>query len=182
MPKNIIIIAGGSASGKSSIAQLIVESEQYIQYKPLTTRSFRPAETVSDYRHISDLEFKEIIQANGFVFWDYLFDNYYGVDNEINDFLKKNEKVLIILPAWRVEDLLKLINYQVFIFHFVTECLMTLERRLNERNSVDIKARIEDVIRQNDIVLPKAIRIDESLSLDEICNFIVTKINSSYNV
>jgi len=120
MNNYIVTISGGSATGKTTLSKRIIDKYKFSLYKPKTTREIRPNEFYSDYDHITKVEFIKEIENNGFIFWDYIFGNYYGIPIGINDFLKLNQKCLFIAPSWRMEDLLKNFHLKCLSFHLIS--------------------------------------------------------------
>ena len=177
MTSSAIIITGGSATGKSTLAQRLVNQAGYKQYKVFITRLKRQNEDPSDYRHISADIFGEMADAHAFIFSEELHTNLYGVGHDAKEQFSTNTRSLIILPTWRVSDFQHAIQQECQIFHFVMHDPETAENRLKDRNTHDIAMRQSDLVRQNSAVLSKAVEIDTTVSFDEAYQIVFKTLN-----
>lgn len=180
MSSCLTILVGGSASGKTAIAKRLTLNDNFVQYKPLTTRKIRVDEIDLDYRHVSVENFKKSINLNDLIFWDYLFDNYYGVGKDIKNFVSINNLSLIILPVWRVKDFLAIIDEKPLIFHLTADPSTALSR-LDDRNAQNNEERILDLIRQNEVNLNdnynnNYYKMNSSCTEEDVYNLIVAKV------
>ncbi len=76
-----LLLTGPSGSGKTTLAQLILEKyPQFVFSVSATTRPPRPNEVPGkDYYFLTEAEFDQEIERNGFVEWERLYSGYrYG--------------------------------------------------------------------------------------------------------
>lgn len=179
MNSNLVIITGGSTSGKSTLCKKLILNNSFAQYKPFTTRNIRNNEVDLDYRHIKPKEFEFFKSQNKFLFWDKLFKSFYGVGKDFCSFINTNRYSLVILPAWRVMDLLSVVQGEPLIVHLINESLPIARQRLAERGIDDFDDRLEDLIIQNNIVIRNECRLNESNSIESIYELIIAKINNN---
>lgn len=184
MAKIILIISGGSTMGKTTIANKLKANEGFSLYRPLTTRESREDEIYFQYRHVSKELFVKEIENNSFFFHDFLFNNYYGILKDINQFIESNSKCLFIIPSWRMADLIDCIGRDVIAFHIVSTQTDTARQRLLDRSNIneeEINQRIVDIKKQSKIRNEKAIRIENSETIEGIYDTIIFKTKEHFN-
>lgn len=148
--KNVVIIAGLSASGKSTILNEMVKELGYEKLVTTTTRDPRPGEVNGvDYHFLTKEEFAEK-RDNGFFLENVeIKGNFYGVG--LNAFEKDfgNKKPVLILDPVGVvaaTEKLKEVDWQV-VSAFINESPETCIERVLSRpaDKEEQEARINDI-------------------------------------
>lgn len=148
---DVVLIAGGTASGKTSLLEELRASYpnfHEVTIKTTTTRGPRQDETAFAYNFRTDLEFKELIEKGRLVEFDMVKDTFYGVEK--NELLKavenaraNNAKVLgIMTPSgiFRCKDFLEEQGVSVSTIFVEAEknisIVRTVSRYMAERRSL----------------------------------------------
>lgn len=105
--KNILIIAGPSAVGKTTIAHRMLElDERYEFVRSVTTRPCRGDQFNSEYIYISDEEFSHLIATGGVLEHTEYAGNFYGTPrSEIDRITSEGKIPLLILDINGVTSL-----------------------------------------------------------------------------
>lgn len=109
MSKNILIIAGPSAVGKTTIAHRMLELDDRFEFvRSVTTRPCRADQFDSEYIYISIDEFKHLIETAGVLEHTEYAGNFYGTPrSEIDRITSEGKIPLLILDINGVESLSK---------------------------------------------------------------------------
>lgn len=99
MDKKILVLVGGSGSGKTSVANYLTANCGYRKVITTTTRSPRPGEVNGrDYHFVTEHQFWDILDNDGFVEHINYAGNMYGTSkNEIESILKDEIPAVIIM-------------------------------------------------------------------------------------
>ena len=133
--RSILVIAGPSAVGKTSIAELMVNSGAgYELIRSVTTRAPRGNERDGEYIYVSREEFLKIKASGGFVedmeYGKELYGTPYG---EIERIFSNGDTPLLILDIQGVNSLRKReFDFSVYSV-YVYEDVNVIEKRLYER-------------------------------------------------
>ena len=105
--KNILIIAGPSAVGKTTIAHRMLElDDRYEFVRSVTTRPCRGDQFNSEYIYISDSEFRHLIKTGGVLEHTEYAGNFYGTPrSEIDRITSEGKIPLLILDINGVTSL-----------------------------------------------------------------------------
>ena len=89
----LIIIAGGSGTGKSTIESLLAQDPQIVKLVSTTTRLQREGEEHGkDYYFISKKEFETELEKGRFLEHVVYDGNYYGIHGKVVDLILKTQK------------------------------------------------------------------------------------------
>ena len=96
--KNLFILSSVAGGGKSTIIGMLLNAHKDLQFSiSCTTRQIRNGEKEGiTYYYISIAEFEKKIQANEFLEWAKVHDNYYGTPKSpIYKSLEENRKMIL---------------------------------------------------------------------------------------
>jgi len=148
MENEIFAIAGPSGVGKTTIINLVLESNANLQ-KVLTstTRKMRKGEKNGvNYNFYNTEEFKKKIDNQEFLENEKVHSNYYGVEKkEVEKIIENNKIPLFEVDVRGVMNIKKLIPNLKTIF-ILPESLRQIENRLRQRPNItekEIKIRLE---------------------------------------
>ena len=148
--KNVIIIAGLTASGKTTVLEKMVESFNFEKLVTSTTREPRPGEVNGvDYHFLSKKEFKNRIDNGLFIEHVENKGHFYGAGT--NSFEKdfKNKQPALILDPMGVVEATKILEKEGWnvMSIFLDVPKETCIRRVLERNAdeAEIRNRISDI-------------------------------------
>ena len=154
--KNILIIAGPSAVGKTTIAHRMLELDSRYEFvRSVTTRPCRQDQFGSEYIYISLDEFQHLIDTAGVLEHTEYAGNFYGTPrSEIDRITSEGRIPLLILDINGVESLSKNKGDISPCGVYVYDDISVMEARLVERykddfDSPDTKRRYESRRRQN---------------------------------
>ena len=154
--KNILIIAGPSAVGKTTIAHRMLELDgRYEFVRSVTTRPRRADQFDNEYIYITDAEFRHLIATGGVLEHTEYAGNLYGTPrSEIDRITSEGKVPLLILDINGVTSLYRnkgdISPCGVYIYDDI--CVM--EERLRERYADDLDSpetqrRLNSRTRQN---------------------------------
>jgi guanylate kinase len=103
MTGNLFIFSAASGTGKTSLANALVESLSDLEFSVShTTRAPRPGEQHGvHYYFVSHQEFEEMVAAGRFLEYAKVFDNYYGTSRAAMDNLLRQGKSVILDIDWQ---------------------------------------------------------------------------------
>lgn len=140
MSKGILfILSGPSGSGKTTLAKHVVEKRNDIEFAiSYTTRLKRDNETDGiDYRFVSIVEFKKMINNGDFAEWAEVYGNMYGTPiTEIKSSLNSQVDILLDIDVQGAKQIKEKFNNSVHIF-LVPPNMKILKKRLNNRQTED---------------------------------------------
>lgn len=143
----LVVLSSPSGAGKTTLIQrLLKRNPDYKRSISVTTRPKRPSEkNNTDYRFVSQTEFRRIIGQQGFVEWAEVHGNLYGTPkNLVDQALKSGWTVLFSLDVQGALAVKK--KYPGAILTFILPpSWKDLRKRLMKRNSdsrADLKLRL----------------------------------------
>lgn len=138
--KNILIIAGPSAVGKTTVAHRMLELDgRYEFVRSVTTRPARADQFDSEYIYITDAEFKALIQNGGVLEHTEYAGNFYGTPRSEIDRITAGGKVpLLILDINGVTSLYENKGDISPCGVYIYDDINVMETRLFERYKDDI--------------------------------------------
>lgn len=154
--KNILIIAGPSAVGKTTIAHRMLELDSRYEFvRSVTTRPCRGDQFNSEYIYISEEEFKHLIATAGVLEHTLYAGNFYGTPrSEIDRITSEGKIPLLILD---INGVTSLYNNKGDISPcgvYIYDDISVMEQRLYDRykddlDSPETKKRFDSRSRQN---------------------------------
>ena len=179
MNGNLIVITGPSGVGKGSlIKKLLASGSKYSLSISATTRKIREGEeNGKDYFFISEKDFDDLIQKNGFLEWAQFAGARYGtLRSEVEKKTKLGQRVILEIELAGARQIMKSSPEAAFIF-IAPPNLEVLRDRLLQRGTespAEIADRIhiaqEEIAAQAefDIVL---INDDLAASFEQLLNY-----------
>jgi guanylate kinase len=156
MKKNILIIAGPSAVGKTTVAHRMLELEPRFEFvRSVTTRPCRADQFDNEYIYITKEEFLDLIENSGVLEHTEYAGNLYGTPrSEIDRITSEGKIPLLILDINGVESLSKNKGDIFPCGVYVYDDLKTMNERLHERfkdclDDPKNVARMQTRIKQN---------------------------------
>ncbi len=144
MPAKLIVVSGGSGSGKSTILKEILKRKpEYVFSISSTTRTPRSHETNgNEYYFLTHEGFDKRIKAGEFLEWAEVHGEYYGTEKRvIEGELKAGHYVLLDLDVYGGAAVKKLFPEAILIFIKPPD-MESLRERLEKRGA-DSQAQIE---------------------------------------
>ena len=177
-----LILIGKSASGKTTIRDILTMKHGFHSIVTYTTRPMRKGE-ISDvtYHYISNEEFLKKIDEDFFVEWEkYRVGEsvwYYGTAKE--DIKDADEKSVIILTPDGVRDILKYDSIKSVVIYLYSN-IGTIRKRLSKRN--DNKDKAEYRIKRDvkdfkyaDLLANKIVYNNEGTSINEVVDNVIAQ-------
>lgn len=154
--KNILIVAGPSAVGKTTIVHRMLEVDpRYELVRSVTTRPRRADQFDNEYIYINDAEFRHLIATGGVLEHTEYAGNFYGTPrSEIDRITSEGKVPLLILD---INGVTSLYNNKGDISPcgvYIYDDIEVMEQRLHERYADDIESpetqrRLASRVRQN---------------------------------
>ena len=133
----LFILSSPSGAGKSTIARMILESDDGIGLSvSATTRKMRPGEVDGrDYHFVSDAEFDALVADGSFLEWAHVFGNRYGtLKSEVLKQIEGGRDVLLDID-WQGTQQLKQVDPDIVRVFILPPSMDELERRLRTRGT-----------------------------------------------
>jgi len=144
----VFVVSAPSGAGKTTIVHNVLSELPEIEFSvSATTRKKRNFEVDGkDYFFLSEVEFKEKIEANEFVEWETFYGYYYGtLKSYINSRIEDGKSVLLEVDVKGALKIKEEYPDAVMIF-ILPPSIDELERRLVNRKTeseTDLKKRVE---------------------------------------
>ena len=145
---NLFILSAPSGAGKSSLINALLERHSDMKVSVShTTRQPRPGENNAEHYHfVSVEEFKKLIEANDFLEWAQVFENYYGTSKQsIESQLAQGIDVFLDID-WQGAQQMRKVLPEVQTIFILPPSKQELENRLNARGQDSaevIKSRMD---------------------------------------
>jgi guanylate kinase len=139
----LIVIAGGSGTGKTSVQNLLVRDPNILKIITTTTRMPRAGEVnEKDYYFISKEKFQEEIEKNSFLEYVVYDGNHYGIHKKVIDLVlnknKKNGVVIVDVAGMRkIRKHCQGEGIKTISYWFKAESLEKLVEHMRKRNTSD---------------------------------------------
>jgi len=154
MPSNkdgvMIVLSSPSGAGKTTLASLLSELDNFEISISHTTRQPRPNEKFNkDYYFVNDNEFKRLIKNEEFLEYAKVFNNFYGTTRTpVIDKLNRGKNVLFDID-WQGADQIKnkKLDYKLITFFILPPSKEILFKRLSNRDMKD-KLIVEERMKQ----------------------------------
>ena len=153
--KNILIVAGPSAVGKTTVAHRMLELDSRFEFvRSVTTRPCRADQFDSEYIYITEEEFRHLIDTAGVLEHTLYAGNYYGTPrSEIDRITSEGKIPLLILDINGVESLSKnkgdISPCGVYIYDDIDVMAERLYDRYKDNLDADNQRRLDSRRRQN---------------------------------
>jgi len=146
----MIILSSPSGAGKTTLAKLLSQKENFEISISHTTRSPRPIEKQNeDYFFVDEEEFNRLIKNEEFLEYAKVFKNLYGTTRTpVIDNLSKGKNVLFDID-WQGADQIKnkKLDYKLITFFILPPSKEVLFNRLSNRDMKD-KLIVEERMKQ----------------------------------
>ncbi|MFW5736643.1 MAG: guanylate kinase [Halanaerobium sp.] len=139
----LFVLSGPSGVGKNTVLDALFEDFDGVSYSvSATTREKRKGEIEGeDYFFISEAEFKEIEENNGFIESALVHGHYYGTPKKfVDQKLEEGEDIILEIDTQGAKQVREKYPDAVYIF-LVPPSLKELENRLNKRGSESDKSK-----------------------------------------
>jgi guanylate kinase len=153
--KNILIVAGPSAVGKTTVAHRMLELDSRFEFvRSVTTRPCRADQFDNEYIYITEEEFRRLIDTAGVLEHTIYAGNYYGTPrSEIDRITSEGKIPLLILDINGVESLSKnkgdISPCGVYIYDDIDVMSERLYERYKDNLDADNQRRLDSRRRQN---------------------------------
>lgn len=134
---NLFIISGPSGAGKGTLVRRLLSRVPDAWFSiSATTRSKRPREIADvSYHFVSDEEFQNLVEKDGFLEWSKHFSSCYGTPKEpVEQHIRAGDQVILEIDVEGAQQVKNVIPDAVLIF-IEPPSLDELERRLSKRGS-----------------------------------------------
>ncbi|MFP4372235.1 MAG: guanylate kinase [Halanaerobium sp.] len=139
----LFVLSGPSGVGKNTVLDALFEDFDGVSYSvSATTREKRKGEIEGeDYFFISEAEFKEIEENDGFIESALVHGHYYGTPKKfVDQKLEEGEDIILEIDTQGAKQVREKYPDAVYIF-LVPPSLKELENRLNKRGSESDKSK-----------------------------------------
>ncbi|MFW5987902.1 MAG: guanylate kinase [bacterium] len=139
----LFVLSGPSGVGKNTVLDALFEDFDGVSYSvSATTREKRNGEVEGeDYFFISEAEFKEIEDNDGFIESAVVHGHYYGTPKKfVDQKLEEGEDIILEIDTQGAKQVREKYPDAVYIF-LVPPSLKELENRLNKRGSESDKSK-----------------------------------------
>ncbi|MCT4790981.1 MULTISPECIES: GTPase [Exiguobacterium] len=147
MSGKIILLIGGSGSGKSSLIKRLRQEYERVRFIPsVTTRPKRPTEHDGESYHFVDVKtFQQLIQENGFIEYAHVHRAWYGTPRKAYEEILATDGIVIkdIDPKGATAFKTLFADHVITIFVSVPPDLMK-ERLLMRGDTPEFEARLVD--------------------------------------
>jgi len=136
----IVILSSPSGTGKTTLANLILQKKKFVNSVSHTTRKPRSNEVHGkDYFFVNDEEFKNLIKNNDFLEYANVFNNLYGTTkNFVLENLEKGNNVVFDIDWQGTEQIRSQnIKYKMITFFVLPPSKEILYERLTNRDMKD---------------------------------------------
>ncbi|WP_305098466.1 guanylate kinase [Croceibacterium aestuarii] len=134
----MFVLSSPSGAGKTTISHMLLASDPDIRLSvSATTRPMRPGETDGvDYHFLSDAEFDQAIEDDGFYEWAHVFGHRYGTPKgHIRSALKDGQDFLFDIDWQGTQQLYQKDKQDVVSVFILPPSLDELQRRLSGRGT-----------------------------------------------
>jgi guanylate kinase len=133
----LFVLSSPSGAGKSTIARMLLESDDGIAMSvSATTRPKRPGEVDGrDYHFVDDSGFDSLIAGGHFLEWAHVFGHRYGtLKSEVLKTIEGGRDVLLDID-WQGTQQLKQVDPDIVRVFILPPSMRELERRLRARGT-----------------------------------------------
>ena len=148
-PGKLIVFSAPSGTGKSTVAKLVLERFDNLEFSvSATTRPKREGEVDgTNYHYLKKKAFEEKIRNGGFIEYEHFFDNFYGtLLDKTEEAVNAGRNMLFDLDVRGALNLKKIFPDRSLLIFLKPPSLKELKKRLQNRNSEDdgtLKERLE---------------------------------------
>jgi guanylate kinase len=137
VPARLILLSAPSGAGKTTLVRALLDREPNLRFSiSYTTRPRRPAERDGrDYFFVSESKFRSMVEADEFLEYARVFDNWYGTGRtHVQSLLEAGHSVLLEID-WQGARQIRAALEQVCSVFILPPSVAELERRLAGRGS-----------------------------------------------
>ena len=166
----LIVLSAPSGTGKSTIASAMLEETPNLRFSTsATTRNIREGEVDGrEYHFLSEVDFKEKIEANSFIEYENFFGNYYGTLKEkTNEALYSGDNLLMDLDVKGALNVKKIYKNTSLLIFIKPPSLEILKERLLKR-ATDSEQQIAHRLKRAEYEMSFADQYDEIVINDDI--------------
>lgn len=148
MSNKIIVLAGVSGVGKTTIAELLKNKYSFKSPASYTTRARRPNEVDGEhYYFISKEQFQSYIQQDFFLEYDQVFGNYYGTSRQQLESILQDSNIVLVLTTSGYQIFKNILGNKIIGFYLMPPDKKELLLRVADRNSSaqEIQNRLKDI-------------------------------------
>jgi len=170
----LFVLSGPSGVGKGTVLDRLFETYNGINYSvSMTTREPRQGEVEGkDYFFVSEEEFTEIMDRDGFLETARVHGNYYGTPRSyVEETLAKGEDIILEIDIQGANQIRDIFPEAVFIF-LKPPSLEALSRRLDKRGTESRKSR-EIRLENAKAEMAEADKFDHVVLNDKLDNAVV---------
>ena len=148
-PGKLIVFSAPSGTGKSTIAKLVLERVDRLEFSvSATTRPRREGEVDGkNYFYLTKKQFEDTIKSRGFIEYEYFFGNFYGtLLDKTEEAVNAGRNMLFDLDVKGALNLKKRFPNSSLLIFFKPPSFAELKKRLQGRDSEDeetLKERLE---------------------------------------
>ncbi len=146
----VIVIVAPSGSGKTTIANMLLDDFKQVQFSTsATTRKPRPGEQDGrEYYFLSEAEFDELVEQNGFLEWEPYSGNRYGtLRSEVDKLVETGYFPLLDIEVKGALNVKQMYGSDCIAIFIKPPSLEELRRRLINRKSEteeQVQIRLEE--------------------------------------
>ncbi len=132
-----IVISAPSGTGKTTIIdRLLQNDDRFLFSVSTTTRAIRPGEESGrNYYYVSEEDFRKTVELGGFIEWNCVHGNLYGITKKEIDRIRNLGRIPIFDVDVQGADVLRrVLEDAVFIF-IIPPSRQVLEKRLRNRKT-----------------------------------------------
>jgi guanylate kinase len=134
----LIVLSSPSGAGKTTISRKLLEADPDVAMSvSATTRPMRPGEVEGrDYHFVNDATFQQMVDADEFAEWAYVFDHRYGSPKEpIKEALRAGRDILFDIDWQGTQQLKSAFGNDLASIFILPPSMAELERRLRARGT-----------------------------------------------
>ncbi|MBN1531664.1 MAG: guanylate kinase [Spirochaetes bacterium] len=132
-----LVVSAPSGTGKTTIIQRLMEVDDRFHFSISTTTRprRRDEEQGRSYYYVTEEEFRRIVEQDGFIEWNRVHGNHYGITKKEIDRIRELDKIPIFDVDVQGADVLRGVLVDAVFVFIVPPSLRVLESRLRNRKT-----------------------------------------------